>query len=144
MAHLSLLFQLEGRLIGPALLVVGIAAFALGVHQVEVEVLHAAGIQLALQQGPDVRLGFEKAAGELVGQDVLVPGIAAGEALFQRRLAFALDIAVGGVKIVKARLQKGIHHFLGLLDIHLFALHRQPHAAKAKVLFNCIHGNAPS
>ena len=137
MAHLALLLQLKGRLVGAALLVVGIAALALGMHQIEVEVIDAAGLQLAFEQGADIRLGLEEAAGKLVGQDVLVPGVAAGEAGLQRRLALALDVAVGGIKIIEARVQERIHHLLRFLQIHLIAVHGQAHAAESKI-FLCI------
>ena len=77
---------------------------ALGVHQVEVEILHAAGLELGLKQRADVRLALEKTFGELVGEDKTVPGVAAGQALPQGQLALALEVAVGGVEIVEARL----------------------------------------
>ena len=43
---------------------------------------------------------------------------------------------MGGVKIVKARRQEGIHPFLGLIIVYLAVYHRQTHAAEAEVLFD--------
>ena len=59
---------------------------------------------LGLKQRADVRLALEKTVGELVGEDKTVPGVAAGQALPQGQLALALEVAVGGVEIVEARL----------------------------------------
>ena len=46
----------------------------LGVHQVEIKIVHTAGFQLALEKGTDVSLSFEESAGQLVGRDVAVAG----------------------------------------------------------------------
>ena len=134
MAHLALRLQPERRLVCMALPEMGIVPRPLRVHQIKVEVFHAAGRQLALKEGPDVRLGLEEVGRQLVRQDVALPGIAAGETLPQRRLALALQIAVGGVEIVEARVQKGVHHLFRLRDVHVLAVHRQPHAAEAAAL----------
>ena len=145
MAHLALGLQGEGSLIGAALFVMGIILRALGVHQVEVEIIHPAGLQLAFKEGSDIRLGFEEIPRQLVCQNVPVTGIPAGQAGLQRRLAFALQIAVGGVKIVEASVQKGIHHPIHFGNVHLFALHRQTHTAKAQLLIGSknIHSTIP-
>ena len=139
MADLPLGFQLEGGLVGPAGLEVGEAGLVLGVHQVKVEVIHSTGLQLAFEEGPDVRLGFEEAVGELVRQDVLLPGVTAGEGHLQGRLALALDVAVGSIEVVEAPVQKGVYHALGLLYVYLFPIHRQTHTAEAEVLFDSVH-----
>ena len=143
MAHLALRLQPERRLVGMALPEMGIVPRPLRVHQIKVEVFHAAGRQLALKEGPDVRLGLEEVGRQLVRQDVALPGIAAGETLPQRRLALALQIAVGGVEIVEARVQKGVHHLFRLRDVHVLAVHRQPHAAEAEVLPDMLHVRSP-
>ena len=121
MADLALGLQGEGRLIGPALPEVAEVPGMLRVHQVEIEVLHAAGLQLALKEGADVCLGLEVAAGELIRQHIAVSGVAAGETVPQGRLALALQIAVGGVEVVKARLQKCVHHLTHLDLVYLVA-----------------------
>ena len=144
MPDLALGLQLLGDLIGVTFLEMGVVPGPLGVHQVEIEIVHPAGLQLALKEGPDVLLRLKEVGGELVGQDVLLPGIAAGEAGLQRPLALALQVAVGGVEVVEARAQEGVDHFRRLRDVDLFALHRQAHESKAKILFDVLHANAPS
>ena len=121
MADLALGLQGEGRLIGPAIPEVAEVPGMLRVHQVEIEVLHAAGLQLALKEGADVCLGLEVAAGELIRQHIAVSGVAAGETVPQGRLALALQIAVGGVEVVKARLQKCVYHLTHLDLVYLIA-----------------------
>lgn len=140
-AHLALGLQLERRLVGAAVLEVLVVCRPLRVHEVEVEIVNAAGFELALEEGADVRLGLEEALGQLVGQDVLVTAMAARQALFQRQLALAVKIAVGGVKVVEALRQKIVDHLLRLLNVDIFALHRQAHTAKAKILLNFFHVN---
>ena len=139
-ANFALCLQREGRLIGPALLVVGVVAGTLGVHQVEVKVIYTAGIQLALEEGADVRLGLEVVGRELVRQNVAVARIPAGQARLQRRFALLLQIAVSGVKVVEPRLQKGVHHLCALRQIH-FAVFQsgQAHKAKTKILLDPFH-----
>ena len=44
------------------------------------------------------------AAGELVGEYISVPGVAAREAFPDGGLALGADVAVGGVEVVEARL----------------------------------------
>ena len=117
---------------------------SLRVHEVKVKILDAAGVQLALEERTDIRLGLEEIRRQLVRQDIAVAGIAARETFAQRKLAFALQIAVRGVEVVEARAQKGVDHFRRLRDVDLFALHRQAHEAKAKILFDVLHANAPS
>ena len=82
MADLSLVLQGEGRFIGPAGLEMRIVGGPLGVHQVKVEIVHAAGCQLAFKKRTDVRLRLEIVGRQLVRQDVAVPGVAAGEDSF--------------------------------------------------------------
>ena len=133
----------EGRLIGPAGLEVIVVHRALGVHQVEVEVVHATGRQLAREERPDVRLGLEEVRRQLVCQNEAVPGIAAGEAGPQGRLALALGIAMGRIEVVEPGVQEGVHHLRRLGDVHLAVLHGQTHEAEAQILFDAIHCKAP-
>ena len=135
MADLALGLEGEGRLVGAALLIVAVVACTLRMHQVIIKVFHAAGRQLAFKQGADIGLGLKEVAGQLVGQDIAIPGIAAGQAGLQRRFALALNIAVGGIKVVEARLQKSVHHTAGFGGIHRVAVHRQAHAANPKFFF---------
>ena len=110
-------------------------------HHIDVSVY--ASREYTWQQMREIRLGLEKVLRQLVRQDVALPGIAAGETLPQRRLALALQIAVGGVEIVEARVQKGVHHLFRLRDVHVLAVHRQPHAAEAEVLPDMFHVRSP-
>ena len=138
MAHLPLLFQGKGRLISAAALKVLEDLRALGVHQIVIEIFHAAGGKLALKQRTDVLL-LEIKIGQLVGQRIPVAGITAGQTFLQRQLALALQIAVGGVEIGEARFQKGIHHAAGLRDVHFLLLHGQAHKAEAEISLERIH-----
>ena len=60
MADLALGLEGKGRFIGAAGLEMRIVARALRVHQVEVKILDAAGLELLLKQRADVRLGLEE------------------------------------------------------------------------------------
>ena len=108
-----------------------------GMQQVNVEILHPAGGQLAFEQRADVRLGLEKAAAELVGKPVGMPRVAAGQAGAQGGLTLAVQVAVGGVKVAEPPLQKPVHHAADLVGIHgvrgaVVLAHRQAHHAKAQ------------
>ena len=139
MAHLALGLERERRFIGAAGLEMLKIFHALRVHQIEVEIVHAAGGELAFKKGADVRLRFEKVRRQLVGQNIVLTRIAARQAGLQRRFAPPVQIAVGGVKIVEAGCQKGVHHLLRLREVDLLSLHRQAHKAKAKILFDLFH-----
>ena len=109
-------------------------------HQVKVKIVDAAGLQLALKERTNVFFFFEKGHGQLVGQNIAAARMAAGKTGFDRLFAFALQIAVRGVKIVETGVQKGVDHLTGLLDINRAVFHRQAHKAKAEVLFDLLHG----
>ena len=136
MADLPLRFQLQRRFIGPAAGIFFKPRPALGVHQVEIEIIHPTGLQLRFKQGPNVLLLFKKVIGQLVGQNVPIPRIPGGEAGFDGLLALPADVAVGGIKIVKSRRQKGVHHLRGLGNVHQIAHHGQAHHTKAEPLLN--------
>ena len=138
MPNLPLLAQLQRGLVSPAALVLLKDILILGMHQVEVEILHSAGFQLALKQRPDLLLALEVVVGQLVGQHIAFPGMAGGQASADGRLALAVQVAVGGVKIVKTRLQEGIHHAGKLLPVHLAVLHGQAHTAEAEISLHLI------
>ena len=135
MAHLALGLERKRRFIGAASLEMLKIFHALRVHQIEV----AAGGELAFKKGADVRLRFEKVRRQLVGQNIVLTRIAARQAGLQRRFAPPIQIAVGGVKIVEAGCQKGVHHLLRLREVDLLSLHRQAHKAKAKIFFDLFH-----
>ena len=136
MADLALRFQLQRRFIGSAAPVFFKPLCALGVHQVEIEIIHPAGFQLGFKQGPNVLLLFKKVIGQLVGQNVPIPRIPGSQTGSDSLLALATDVAVGGIKIVKSRRQKGVHHLRGLGNVHQIAHHGQAHHTKAEPLLN--------
>ena len=144
MADFSLAFEGEGGLIRAAGLIMRIVARALRVHEVKVKIIHAAGLELAFEERADVLLLFEEVPRELVRQDVALARIAARETCADGQLAFAVDIAVGRVEIVEAARKEQVRHPFDLLDIHLFAEHRQTHAAEAEIAFDLFHTNHPS
>ena len=139
MLDFALGLQRKSGLIGPAFFEMLVKHCTLGVHQVEIKIVHTAGFQLALEKGTDVSLSFEESAGQLVGQDVAVAGVAAGQAGLQRRLAPALKVAVGRVEVVEALLQKIIDHPAGLSQIDLTILQGQAHTAKTEVFLDVFH-----
>ena len=104
--------------------------------QIEVEVVNAAGIQLGLEQGQDLLLGFKAVEGQLVGEDVAFSGITAGEGFLQSLFAFAAVVGMGGVEVVEAGFQEGVHHGAQLFHINLVLFHGKTHAAEAEILFD--------
>ena len=50
-------------------------------------------------------------------------------------LTFAAQVNPRGIKAIESRRQVFVHHLAKLCQVHLLALHGQPHTAKAKVLF---------
>ena len=114
-----------------------------GVEQVIVKVPGAGAGQALFQLAAGV-LGVPGHAGiQLGGQGVAVPGMALDQGPAGGVLAAVVD--VGGVKVGKARLQKGVHHPAGLLDVDLLPRLRQAHQAKAQggVLYGCAHVSHP-
>ena len=138
-ADLPLGLERKSRLIGAVRLEILKDLRALRVHQIIVEIVHAAGRQLLLEHGADVRLGVEEVFRQLVRQQKALARIAAGETVAERQLALALQIAVRRVKIVEARVQKRIHHAAGLRRVHFLSLHRQAHKTEAEFSLELFH-----
>ena len=115
----ALRLQLPGHRESIAGAVFGIIYRVHGMHQVEVEVVHPAGLQLGEKQGPDLLLAFKKAVGELIRQQVALAGVAAGQAVAQGGFAFAVQVAVGGVEVAQARVHKIVHHAAGFFQVHI-------------------------
>jgi hypothetical protein len=111
----------------------------LSMHQIKIKIVHTAGFQLTLKERPNIRLFFEKEIGQFIGENVAVTGIAAGKTLSQGSLAFTVQVAVGGVKIIESRRQESVYHLTDLGDVHFFALHGQAHGSKAKALLDMFH-----
>ena len=114
--------------------------------QVEVKVVNAAGCQLAFKQRQDLLLCLIHGGRQLIRQHIPVSGVAAGEALTNGLLAFAPVVGPCGVKVGKARRQKGIHHLRYLRSVDLLPCHGQAHKAKAEIFLdlreNRIHNRA--
>ena len=135
-AHLPLCFEGKRRLIGAAALVLFKVVTILRVHEIEVEVLHAARLKLAFEEGADVLLLIKKVVGELIGEDIFFAGIARGEAGFYRRLALPFEVSVCRVEIVEPCGKEGVHHLGELCKVDFLPLHGKAHAAEAEILFD--------
>ena len=71
---------------------------------------------------------------KLVGQNVPVSWIPGGKAGFNGLLALAVDVTVGGIKIIETSRHVQIHHFGEFLDVDAFIRKgRQAHQAKAQL-----------
>ena len=79
---------------------------------------------------------FAESEGELVGQHKAFPRVSGSETFFQRGLALPAQIRTGRVEIIEAALHKHVHHPGKLGQIDPVSQFRQPHAAKAEVLFD--------
>ena len=135
-ADLPLCFESKRRLIGAAALVFFKVVAILRVHEIEVEVLHAARFKLTLEEGADVLLFVEIVVGELIGENVFFAGIARGEAGFYRRLALPFDVSVRRVEIVEPCGKEGVHHLGEFFKVDFLPLHGKAHAAEAEILFD--------
>ena len=127
----SLLLHSQSGFVSTAALIFGKGSFILGMHQIEIKIVYPAGFQLLLKQGTNVLLFFKKVHRQLVGQNIPVPGIPGGQTSPEGCFAFAVQIAMGGIEIVKAHIQEGIHHLGYSLQIHFLPNHWKPHTAKA-------------
>ena len=110
-AHLALGLECEGCFIRAAGLEVIVIRVSLRVHQIKIKILHVTGVELIFKARADIRLGLEEIRRQLARQHIADARIAAGETGLQRRLALALQIAVGCVEIIEARIQKRVDHF---------------------------------
>ena len=132
-AQFAFLLQLVRHFIGVAGLVLFVVPAVLGVHEIEVEILHAADLQLLVHERADIRLGLEVTVGKLVRQQELASVMTRGNALPYRLFALPVDVAVSGIEVVEARFYERVSHAAGLGYVHLIACHGQAHAAKAKI-----------
>lgn len=132
--HQPLVPHLPEKLEGAQLLRHGVPHRPQVVEQVVVKVVHPAELQLPAQEGPLILRPADVVQGDLIGQDVLVPGIPLRQSPSDRRLTGLVVVAVGGVKIGEAPLQEAVHHPLHRLHIHggavLLVQQGQAHQAK--------------
>ena len=142
-AHNALGLQLLGDVVGPGLGILYMAVPVVGMEQVKIEVLHTALFQLLVEQGQNVRLGLVAGGSELVRQHESLPGMPLGDTFPDCQFALVIDVEIGGIKVIEAGFQEGIHHFVGGFDVHILADHGQAHHAEAEILFDfrkiCVH-----
>ena len=119
---LSFLLEFQCCFIRLALLEFCVNFGALGVHKVEVKVIHAAGGELTVKQRSNLLLAVEEMGGELIGQNISVPGMALYQTLPQGRFTFSTQIAMCRIKIVEAVFQKGMLYSNILLKLYLKSL----------------------
>ena len=135
-AHLPLCLERERRLIGAAALVLFKVVAILCVHEIEVEVFHAAGLELAFKEGTDILLFVEVIGREFIRKDVIFSRITRGQRRFQGGFTLAFKIPVRRVEIVEPGGEEGIHHLGELFHVHFLPLYGQAHTAEAEILFD--------
>ena len=123
MADFSLRLELKGLLIGAAAAVFLKNTLVLRVHQIKVEIVHAAGGQLTLKQRPYLLLTLEQ-VGQLVRQNKFISLVSRRKAFAYCYFAFAAQITVRGVKIIKTAFDKRVDHFVEFAIIDFAAVHR--------------------
>ena len=134
MADPAFFTEFVSGLVRPAFLVFRVIAAALCVHQIEVEIVDAAGFKLRFKERADVLLRIEKAARQLIGQEEFAAVMTPGDAFADRRLGLAADVRTGRIEIVEAGLDKGVRHAAELLLVdRLVFQHGQAHAAEAEI-----------
>ena len=87
MTDFALGLQHKGWFISTAFLKMTVSVLSLRVHEIEIKIVHATCLQLALEERANICFGSGEAADQLVRQNVMVAGIMAGQAGLQRQLA---------------------------------------------------------
>ena len=103
---------------------------------IEIKIVHSATLKLLFKKRNNILFFFKKVERKLVGQNIRGPGITGRQAFFDGQLTLAVNVAVGGVEVVEASVDEGVHHVAGLGDVHFPLLHREAHQTEAKVLFD--------
>ena len=67
MADLALAYEILRLFVGAAFFIMAVIPRMLGMHQVKIEIFHAAGGELAVEQGRDVLGGTEIVFAQFVG-----------------------------------------------------------------------------
>ena len=134
MAYLAFLLQLPCCFVSLALLELQVVVAVLGMHEVEVEIIHFAPCQLLLEEGTDVLLLVEEGVGELVGQQELAAVEAFRDAICDGSLRLAAVVAVRCVEIVESGSNESIGHAAKLIVVDGSAfLLRKSHATESEV-----------
>ena len=110
MTDFALGLQHKGWFISTAFLKMTIRVLSLRVHEIEIKIVNAACVQLALEERAKICFGLGEVADQLARQNVMVAGIMAGQAGLQRQFTLALNIAVCRVEVIEACVQKSIYH----------------------------------
>ena len=134
--HLSRRFQLERMLVRVAFFIFLEYAFALRVHQIKIEILHPAGLELFFKQRQNILFFLKKACGKFVRQNETLPRISLCDTLADRRFALPAEIYPRRIEIIKAFRHKDIDHLRKLPEIDFVSLHRQTHTAEPEILFH--------
>ena len=132
MPYLSFGFQLLCYLecVGALILVVIITGQRM--HQVKIEVVHAAGLELFFKQRTYIFFRVEAAVRQFVRKHERFAGISRGDAFFDHPLARAAVIDSRGIKIIETRFHELVHHLVTqiVVDVKVAAaFERQSHAA---------------
>ena len=117
MTDFALGLQHKDWFISTAFLKMTIRVLSLRVHEIEIKIVHAACVQLALEERANICFGSGEVADQLVRQNVMVAGIMAGQAGLQRQFTLALNIAAGRVEVIEACVQKSVYHALRFFQI---------------------------
>ena len=93
---------------------------------------------VAIHDGARPLVPVDVIQGDLIGQDILIPGIPLRQSLAGGRLAVLVVVAVCGVKIGEATFQEAVYHPLHRLHIQCgavaFIQQREPHQAESQFL----------
>ena len=117
MTDFALGLQHKDWFISTAFLKMTIRVLSLRVHEIEIKIIHAVCVQLALEERANNCFGSGEVADQLVRQNVVVAGIMAGQAGLQRQFTLALNIAAGRVEVIEACVQKSVYHALRFFQI---------------------------
>ncbi len=95
-------FQFKCCFISTAPLELVIICQALGMHQIKIEIIHTAPLQLFLEEWADILLFLKIRFRQFVRQQKTLPGIPARQAVPDRQFRFPVEIRMGRVKIIEA------------------------------------------
>ena len=136
MTNLAFFFQFHCLLIGMAFLIFCKNIPVLGMHQIEIKIVHAAGSKLLLKKRTDFFFCLKKVGRKLIGKYKGLSWIALYHTLPDRRLALTPNISFGCVKIIKSLRHILVYHPGKLLIIHFLAFHRQTHTTESEILLH--------
>src|SRR5574344_224402 len=110
MFYLTFGFQLLSYLISSATRVLFVIISILSMHQIIVEILQTARIQLLLENGADIFFLIEHAHCKFVRKCICAARITFYQTLLQCNLAQSVSVNVGCIEICKACIDKEVYH----------------------------------